>query len=89
MIDTTEAEEAWWPPTFTPEDAARHLVGVMDHARSQPEHPLLDPVEDLQVRGARGDEGTLGLGPFHASESRSLGVDHFPNSIRTGSAYWT
>ncbi|WP_372348463.1 hypothetical protein [Streptomyces sp. KL116D] len=40
MIDTIDAHDAWWPPTFSP-DGYAHPVGVVDDRARQPQHAVL------------------------------------------------
>ncbi len=49
MMLTIEAEDAWWPPTFTPELRRAHLVGVVDDAHRQPQHTALDRLQSRRV----------------------------------------
>ena len=44
MIETIDADDAWWPPTFTPDGVCADPVGVVDDRRRQPQHAVLDRV---------------------------------------------
>ena len=48
MIQTIDADDAWWPPTFTSPDG-RSLFGVVDHPHRQPQHPPLDLLQRVEV----------------------------------------
>ena len=45
MIETIDADEAWWPPTFTPDGVRAHPVGVVDDRRREPQHAVLHRLE--------------------------------------------
>ncbi len=49
MMLTIEAEEAWWPPTLTPDGRLPHAVGVVDDARGEPEHAVLHRFEQRRL----------------------------------------
>ena len=58
MMETSEALEAWWPPTLTPSPVLRVVVGGVDDADREPEHAPLDRRQHVQVHGrARGHGG--------------------------------
>ena len=45
MIDAIDAEDAWWPPTLTPDRRLADAVGVVDDRGGEPEHAVLDRLE--------------------------------------------
>jgi len=54
MIDTTEAEDAWWPPTLTPDGVrltllAWWMIDVASHSNAR-----LDRAQEAEI-GALGD----------------------------------
>ena len=63
MIATIDADEAWWPPTFTPDARRAHLVGVVDDARRQPQHAAAAPPRGRRATTvARAGRGCLPRG---------------------------
>jgi hypothetical protein len=50
MIETIEADEAWWPPTLMPSCLGADVVGVVDHPVRQPQQPLLDDFQGYLLR---------------------------------------
>ena len=51
MIDTIDADEAWWPPTFSAAGIGPDPVRVVDDRRGQPEHLALDLGQRVQAGG--------------------------------------
>ena len=57
MMLTIDADDAWWPPTFTPDAVVRTLFGVVDDPRGEPQHPRLDRLEHLEIDVAGAGDG--------------------------------
>ena len=57
ISDTIDALDAWCPPTLTPDRVLPHPVGVVHDRRRQPQHALLDAVEDREIELWLGDDG--------------------------------
>jgi hypothetical protein len=47
MIPTIDADDAWWPPTFTSPDGRSLSRGR--HPPRQPQHPPLDLLQRVEV----------------------------------------
>ena len=73
MRVTTEADDAWWPPTFSPSTLGPDVVGVMDHPDGEPEHFLFDRVQRRQPRAVAVDRwGETDLINLHVLVDRSV-----------------
>ena len=60
MIVASEAEEAWWPPTFRPSSLVAQVVGVVDRPGREPQHLALELGEEGQAGIWRHEAGFAG-----------------------------
>ena len=70
MIDTIDALEAWWPPTFRPDGLGRTRLAWSTIAVGQPQHPLLDRAE----RAGTAVAGLRRRAPLCVRDARHVGA---------------
>ena len=68
---TTEALDAWCPPTFNPSGLGRDVVGVVHHLDGEPQHTVLDLLKE-PVALANGGGRNLDLGGHSRSPSEEV-----------------
>ena len=69
ISDTIDALDAWCPPTLTPDRVSPDPVGVVHDRRRQPQHALLDAVEDREIELRLG--GATAMSRSYAAYSHS------------------
>ena len=75
MMLTIDADDAWWPPTFTPEGVSRTLLAWWIDARGEPQHAPLHGVEDVQGAIGRGTRTGGGCNAGHGQQPTNGGPD--------------
>ena len=53
MIVASEADDAWWPPTFSPSSLSRRWLALWIVQIDEPQHLSLELAQDVKLADAR------------------------------------